>query len=73
MADVEHAIPVSVETKFNIASITKPFTAAAILKLQEEGRLSLDDPLSKYIPDYPRGNEIKFLHLLTHRRQRRVL
>jgi CubicO group peptidase (beta-lactamase class C family) len=66
LADVEHAIPVSLETKFNIASITKPFTAAAILKLQEEGRLSLDDPLSKYIPDYPRGNEIKIRHLLTH-------
>ncbi|MGD0787320.1 MAG: serine hydrolase [Terracidiphilus sp.] len=66
LADVEHAIPVSVETKFNIASITKPFTAAAILKLQEEGRLSLDDPLSKYIPDYPRGNEIRIRHLLTH-------
>jgi CubicO group peptidase (beta-lactamase class C family) len=66
LADVEHTIPVSLETKFNIASITKPFTAAAILKLQEEGRLSLDDPLSKYIPDYPRGNEIKIRHLLTH-------
>jgi CubicO group peptidase (beta-lactamase class C family) len=66
LADVEHAIPVSLETKFNIASITKPFTAAAIVKLQEEGRLSLDDPLSKYIPDYPRGNEIKIRHLLTH-------
>jgi CubicO group peptidase (beta-lactamase class C family) len=66
LADVEHAIPISLETKFNIASITKPFTAAAILKLQEEGRLSLDDPLSKYIPDYPRGNEIKIRHLLTH-------
>lgn len=66
LADVEHAIPVSTETKFNIASITKPFTAAAILKLQEEGRLSLDDTLTKYIPDYPRGNEITLRHLLTH-------
>jgi len=66
LADVEHAIPVSTETKFNIASITKPFTAAAILKLQEGGRLSLDDALTKYIPDYPRGNEITLRHLLTH-------
>jgi CubicO group peptidase (beta-lactamase class C family) len=66
LADVERAIPVTTETKFNIASITKPFTAAAILRLQEEGRLSLDDPVSKYIPDYPRGNEIRIRHLLTH-------
>jgi len=66
LADVEHSTPVTPETKFNIASITKPFTAAAILKLQEEGRLNLDDRLSKYIPDYPRGNEITIRHLLTH-------
>lgn len=66
LADVERKIPVTTETRFNIASITKPFTAAAILKLEEEGRLSLDDRLSKYIPDYPRGNEIAIHHLLTH-------
>jgi CubicO group peptidase (beta-lactamase class C family) len=66
LANVERGIPVTSETVFNIASITKPFTAAAILKLQEERRLSLDDTLSKYIPDYPRGNEITIRHLLTH-------
>src|ERR1035437_11019363 len=53
-------------TCFHIASINKPFTAAAILKLQEEGRLRIDDPLSKYIPDYPRGDLITLRHLLTH-------
>lgn len=66
LADVERGIPITAETVFNLASITKPFTAAAILKLQEERRLSLDDTLSKYIPDYPRGNEITIRHLLTH-------
>jgi len=66
LADVERGTPVTLETTFNIASITKPFTAAAILKLREEGRLGLDDRLSKYIPDYPRGSEITIRHLLTH-------
>jgi CubicO group peptidase (beta-lactamase class C family)/effector-binding domain-containing protein len=66
LADVERGIPVTAETVFNLASITKPFTAAATLKLQEEKRLSVDDTLSKYIPDYPRGNEITIRHLLTH-------
>ncbi|MBT1705825.1 serine hydrolase [Chryseosolibacter indicus] len=51
---------------FPIGSLTKPFTALLILKLAEERKLSIDDPIIKYIPDYPRGNEIKIKHLLTH-------
>ena len=43
------------ETTFRIGPVTKQFTAAAILKLQEEGKLNVDDKLSKYIPDFPRG------------------
>ena len=66
LADVEHSRPITPATCFHIASINKPFTAAAILKLQEEGRLRIDDPLSKYIPDYPRGDLITLRHLLTH-------
>jgi len=66
LADREHHVPVSPQTTFLIASVTKQFTASAILKLQEEGKLSVDDKLSKYIPDFPRGNEVTLRHLLTH-------
>jgi CubicO group peptidase (beta-lactamase class C family) len=66
MADREHLTPVDTKTKFRIGSITKQFTAAAILKLQEERKLSIDDKLSKYIPDFPRGSEVTLRHLLTH-------
>ena len=66
LADVEHHVPVIPQTTFRIGSITKQFTASAILKLQEEGKLSLDDKLSKYIPDFPRGDEVTLRHLLTH-------
>ncbi|MFK7765712.1 MAG: serine hydrolase [Mariniblastus sp.] len=53
-------------TKFRIGSVTKQFTAAAILKLEEEGKLSVEDELSKYLPDFPRGSEVTLKHLLTH-------
>ena len=65
-ASLEHLAPVTVDTKFRIGSITKQFTAAAILRLQEQGKLSVRDPLSKFIPDYPRGAEVTLHHLLTH-------
>ena len=65
-ASLEHHVPVTVDTKFRIGSITKQFTSSAILKLQEEGKLSVNDKLSKYIPDYPRGDEVTIYHLLTH-------
>ena len=66
LADVEHHIAVTPQTQFRIGSITKQFTAAAILKLQEQGKLSVNDKLSKYIPDFPRGDEVTLRHLLTH-------
>lgn len=65
-ADIGNNVPVTPDTKFRIGSITKQFTASAILKLREEGKLSLDDKLSKYIPDFPRGDEVTIRHLLTH-------
>jgi CubicO group peptidase (beta-lactamase class C family) len=65
-ANLEHHVPVTPETKFRIGSITKQFTAAAILQLQEQGKLSVTDSLSKFIPDFPRGDEVKLHHLLTH-------
>jgi len=66
LADREHDVPVIPQTTFRIGSITKQFTASAILKLQEEGKLSVNDKLSKYIPDFPRGDEVTLRHLLTH-------
>lgn len=66
LANREHNVPIIPQTTFRIGSITKQFTAAAILKLQEEGKLGVDDKLSKYIPDFPRGDEITLRELLTH-------
>ena len=59
-ADIEKKIPVTPDTKFKIGSVSKQFTAAAILKLQEEGKIKIEDKLSKYIPGFPRGNEAVF-------------
>ena len=53
-------------TKFRVGSITKSFTAVAILQLREKGLLTLKDPLAKYIPDYPNGNLITIHQLLIH-------
>ena len=66
MANYELRVPNSSETRFHIASVSKPFTAAAILQLQEQGRLSLSDHVSKYVPDFPNGDRITLDHLLTH-------
>ncbi len=52
--------------RFHIASISKPFTAAALLLLEQQGKLSRQDKLSRYLPDFPHGDEITLLHLLTH-------
>jgi len=53
-------------TRYAVGSISKQFTAAALLLLQEEGKLSLDDRVSKYFPDLTRANEITIRQLLTH-------
>ncbi len=66
LANLKKDIPITPETEFRIGSITKQFTATAILKLQEEGKISVDDKLSKFISDYPRGDEVTIHHLLTH-------
>ncbi|GJM30286.1 MAG: hypothetical protein DHS20C17_29210 [Cyclobacteriaceae bacterium] len=65
-ANLKKNIMITPETEFRIGSVTKQFTAVAILKLQQEGKLSIDDKLSKFIPDYPRGDEVSIHHLLTH-------
>ena len=66
LADLEKKTPVTPETKFRIGSISKQFTAAAILKLAEEKKLAVTDKLSKFFPDFPRGGEVTLHHLLTH-------
>ncbi|MFD2445406.1 serine hydrolase [Bacillus sp. CGMCC 1.16607] len=53
-------------TQYQIGSLTKSFTAAAILKLEEEGKLKTSDPIADYLPDFPRGKDITLHHLLTH-------
>ena len=54
------------DMRYAIGSISKQFTAAALLMLQEEGKLSLDDPVSKYVPNLTRGDEITIRQLLSH-------
>jgi CubicO group peptidase (beta-lactamase class C family) len=54
------------QSRFHIASLTKTFTAAAVLILEREGKLALSDPLSKYLPGYPNGDKITLGHLLDH-------
>ena len=66
MANVEKKTAIKPEMQFLIGSVSKQFTAVAILKLQESGKLSVDDKLSKYIKDFHRGDEISLHHLLTH-------
>lgn len=67
-ANMEWDIPNQTDTKFRIASITKQFTAMVIVQLYSEGKLSLDQPISTYLPDYPKenGDRITIHHLLTH-------
>ena len=66
MADLEGKKPADVNTRYAVGSISKQFTAAAILLLQEEGKLSLDDPVSKYFPGLTRAKEITIRQLLSH-------
>lgn len=66
MANFELDVPNTPKTKFRLGSVTKQFTAMLIMQLEEKGKLSVDDPLAKYIPDYPNGNKITIHHLLTH-------
>lgn len=66
MANIENNVPNTINTKFRLGSITKQFTAMAIMQLQEMGKLNIQDSLSKYIPDYPHGQNITIHNLLTH-------
>jgi len=66
LRDLERRTPASIDTHYEIGSITKQFTAAAILQLQEAGKLDIDDKLSKYLPDAPHASEVTLRQLLSH-------
>jgi CubicO group peptidase (beta-lactamase class C family) len=66
LANGELNVPNGPETRFHIASVSKAFTAAAILLLEERGQLAVSSPVSTYLPDYPNGDKITLEHLLTH-------
>lgn len=66
LANVEKGIKNSEDTVYRVASITKQFTAVSVLILADEGKLSIDDKLSKYFPALPNSSKITIRHLLTH-------
>lgn len=67
LANLEWDIPIATNTVFRIASITKQFTTVALMRLVEQDKLSVDDPLTRFFPDYPtNGQQITVHHLLTH-------
>ncbi|MDQ0197122.1 serine hydrolase domain-containing protein [Neobacillus ginsengisoli] len=65
-ANVEKKILNEPATTYPIASITKIFVATSIMKLQEQQKLTIQDPISKYIPNFPNGDKIKLYNFLTH-------
>lgn len=65
-ANKDWHIPNSLNTRFELASIAKLFTGIAIMQLVEQEKLGLDDPVEKHLPDFPFGEEITILHMLTH-------
>jgi len=68
LADLEKGLPIVPETKFQIASVTKVFTAVAVMKLVEDGKIGLDEPAARYLPEYKDilGQDITIGHLLSH-------
>ena len=67
LAEAEHDVPATATTMFRIGSITKQFTAAAILRAVEQNKLALDDDLSKFVPDFPlQGKKVSIRQLLNH-------
>lgn len=66
LRDLVNRVPVDTRTTFRIGSITKQFTASAIMLLVQDGKLRLDDRLSKYLPGAPHAAEVTIRNLLTH-------
>ena len=67
MANLEHAVPNTPQTVFRVGSVTKQFTGMAVVLLQERGKLSVNDPICKYLTDCPTAwQPITIKNLLTH-------
>ncbi|MFK9092703.1 serine hydrolase domain-containing protein [Bacillus salipaludis] len=66
LSSFQYDIPNIPATKFRIGSLTKAFTAMAVLKLHAKGALNLDDSINTMLPDYPKGSTITVRHLLNH-------
>lgn len=66
MADYEHNVPNRPHTLFRIASLTKPFTATAVMLLKEQGALKLSDPVSRFFPGFKPVKRFTIRHLLNH-------
>ena len=65
-ANYELGVPNTPSTKFRLGSVTKQFTAMAILQLEASGKLKVTDTVKTFFPDYPAGDTITIRHLLTH-------
>jgi CubicO group peptidase (beta-lactamase class C family) len=68
LANMEWRIPNTPDTKFRLGSITKQFTATLVMQLVEQGKIDLNAPVTRYLPDYPRrtGDKVTIHHLLNH-------
>lgn len=67
LADIENGVSATAETVYRIGSITKQFTAAAVMQLVEAGQIDIDASMTEYLPDYPAaGQDVTIRHLLTH-------
>jgi len=67
LADVENGVAARPETVYRIGSITKQFTSAAVMQMVERGEIDLEDPLTRWLPDYPlQGHDVRVRHLLNH-------
>jgi CubicO group peptidase (beta-lactamase class C family) len=66
-ADLDWRQPIGPDALFGLGSVTKPFTAQAVMLLEQQGKLRLDDEITRYLPDAPtHGRQITIAHLLTH-------
>jgi CubicO group peptidase (beta-lactamase class C family) len=66
MANYELKVANTPNSRFHLASVSKMFTAAAVLLLEEQGKLSTSDKVSRFVPSYPAGDKISLEQLLTH-------
>jgi CubicO group peptidase (beta-lactamase class C family) len=65
-ANIENGVPAAPETPYHLASVTKTFAAVIVMQLVQEGKLSLDDPVSRYGVNLPEGDKVLVRHLMSH-------